>query len=543
MSIRMKQTGGGTRELDAVVIGAGFAGLYALYKLRDQMGMRVQVFETGDGVGGTWYWNRYPGARCDSESFYYCYSFSEELAQEWEWSGRYPEQPEIERYLNHVAERFDLRRNIRLSTRVTSAHFDDAANRWEVETEHGERVRARYLISAVGCLSAANLPEIPGRESFRGECYHTAAWPREGVDFRGKRVGLVGTGSTGIQATPVIAAQADHLTVFQRTPNFSVPARHRAFLAEQQAEIKKNYAAIFEHTRVSPAGFPYFPIERKTMDVSAEERQQILEDLWEQGGFRFLWGGFCDLTTDLAANEVASEFIRNKIREIVKDPETAELLCPTDHPYGAKRPPIDTDYYVTFNRDNVSLVDIRSAPIDAITPTGLRTKDREYPLDVLVFATGFDAMTGSLLRIDIRGAGGLRLADAWAEGPRSYLGLQIAGFPNLFTITGPGSPSVLVNMPVAIEQHVDWIAACIERMREQGKKCIEATKAAQDAWVRHVAEVADATLIGRANSWYVGANIPGKARVVMPYTGGQPMYRERCEAVVRAGYEGFEFRG
>jgi cation diffusion facilitator CzcD-associated flavoprotein CzcO len=543
MSVRNQGAKADTRELDAVVIGAGFAGLYALYKLRDLMGMRVQVYETGDGVGGTWYWNRYPGARCDSESFYYCFSFSEELAQEWEWSGRYPEQPEIERYLNHVADRFDLRRNIRLSTRVTSAHFDDATNRWEVETEHGERVRARYLISAVGCLSAANLPEIPGRESFRGEWVHTAAWPREGVDFRGKRVGLIGTGSTGIQATPVIAAEADHLTVFQRTPNFSVPARHAAFPPKVQAEIKSNYAAIFERTRVSPAGFPYFPIERKTMDVSAEERQQILEELWEEGGFKFLWGGFCDLTTDLAANSVASEFIRTKIREIVKDPETAELLCPTDHPYGAKRPPIDTDYYVTFNRDNVSLVDIRSAPIEAITPTGLRTKDREYQLDVLVFATGFDAMTGSLLRIDIRGAGGLRLADAWAEGPRTYLGLQVAGFPNLFTITGPGSPSVLVNMPVAIEQHVDWIADCIERMREQGRTRIEATKDAQDAWVQHVAEVADATLMGRANSWYVGANIPGKARVVMPYTGGQPMYRERCEAVVKAGYEGFEIRG
>jgi cation diffusion facilitator CzcD-associated flavoprotein CzcO len=543
MSLRTKHAEGETRQLDAVVIGAGFAGLYALYKLRDVMGMQVQVYETGDGVGGTWYWNRYPGARCDSESFYYCFSFSEELAQEWEWSGRYPEQPEIERYLNHVADRFELRPNIQLSTRVTSAHFDDATNRWKVETEHGERVTARYLISAVGCLSAANLPEIPGRESFRGECYHTAAWPREGVDFRGKRVGLIGTGSTGIQATPVIAAQAAHLTVFQRTPNFSVPARHRAFLAEQQAEIKQNYAVIFERTRTSPAGFPYFPIERKTMDVSAEERQQILEGLWEEGGFKFLWGGFSDLTTDLAANGIASEFIRSKIREIVKDPGTAERLCPTDHPYGAKRPPIDTDYYATFNRDNVSLIDIRSAPIEAITPAGLRTKDAEIDLDVLVFATGFDAMTGSLLRIDIRGAGGLRLADAWAEGPRSYLGLQVSGFPNLFTITGPGSPSVLVNMPVAIEQHVDWIADCIEGMRAQGKTRVEATEAAQDAWVEHVAEVAQHTLMARANSWYVGANIPGKARVVMPYTGGQPMYRERCEAVVKAGYEGFEFRG
>jgi cation diffusion facilitator CzcD-associated flavoprotein CzcO len=537
-----KQEEGDIRQLDAVVIGAGFAGLCALYKLRDVMGMAVQVYETGDGVGGTWFWNRYPGARCDSESYYYCFSFDDELAQEWEWSGKYPEQPEIERYLNHVADRFDMRRDIQLRTRVTSAHFDDAENRWEVCTEHGERVTAHYLITAVGCLSAANLPDIPGRDSFEGESYHTSAWPKEGVDFTGKRVGLIGTGSTGIQATPVIAAEADHLTVFQRTPNFSVPARHAAFLAKDQAEIKKNYPAIFARTRESPAGFPYFPIERETMSVSAEERQEILEGLWEEGGFKFLWGGFSDLLIDPTANEFASEFIRNKIRGIVKDPETAELLCPKDHPYGSKRPPIDTDYYVTFNRENVSLVDIRSAPIEEITPTGLRTKHAEYEFDVIVFATGFDAMTGSLLRIDIRGAGGLRLADAWAEGPRTYLGLQVAGFPNLFTITGPGSPSVLVNMPVAIEHHVDWISECLERMREQGKTRVEATEDAQDAWVEHVAEVSKESLMSQANSWYVGANIPGKPRVVMPYTGGQPMYRERCDAVVDADYEGFEFR-
>ncbi len=528
--------------LDAVVIGAGFAGLYALYKLREGLGMRVRVYETGGGVGGTWYWNRYPGARCDSESFYYCFSFSNELAQEWEWSGRYPEQPEIEQYLNHVADRFDLRRDIQLATPVTSARFDDAANRWEVTTEHGERVTARYLVTAVGCLSAANVPDIPGRESFQGETYLTAHWPRAGVDLRGKRVGLIGTGSSGIQAAPVIAAEAAELTIFQRTPNFSVPARHRAFDPRQQAEIKRNYAAIFERTRTSPAGFPYFPIERKALDVSAEEREEILEGLWQEGGFKFLWGSFSDLTLDPAANEIASDFIRSKIREIVKDPETAERLCPNDHPYGSKRPPIDTDYYLTFNRDNVRLVDIRRDPIEAITEAGLRTRSAAYDLDVLVFATGFDAMTGSLLRIDIRGAGGLRLADAWAHGPRTLLGLQVAGFPNLFTITGPGSPSVLVNMPVAIEHHVDWIAECIRHLRERGKTRIEATEHAQDAWVEHVAEVARASLFGRANSWYVGANIPGKPRVVMPYTGGQPMYRERCEAVTKAGYAGFELR-
>jgi cation diffusion facilitator CzcD-associated flavoprotein CzcO len=529
--------------LDAVVIGAGFAGLYALHKLRDQLGMSVRCYETGDGVGGTWYWNRYPGARCDSESFYYCYSFSPELADEWEWSGRYPEQPEIERYLNHVADRFDLRRDIQLSSRVTAATFDDSSNRWEIRTDRGDTVTARFLVSAVGCLSAPSVPDVPGFDEFTGDVYFTATWPREGVDFTGKRVGLIGTGSSGIQATPPIAAQAEHLTVFQRTPNFSIPARHAAFLAEDQAKIKDNYDDIFAATRRSFAGFPYTPIERATMSVSPEEREEILEALWGEGGFKFLWGGFHDLLHDPEANEIASEFVRRKIRETVEDPEAAELLCPKGYPYGAKRPPIDTDYYETFNRDNVTLVDISTVPIAAITPTGLRTTAAEYELDAIVLATGFDAMTGTLLRIDIRGAGGVRLADVWADGPRTLLGLQMAGFPNMFMITGPGSPSVLMNMPVAIEYHVDWIADCIEYMRDHGWTRVEATEAAQDAWVEHVADVAQYSLFGRANSWYVGANIPGKPRVVMPYTGGQPMYRERCAAVVDAGYEGFEFGG
>jgi len=530
------------RPVDVVVIGAGFAGLYAIYRLRDQMGLDVQAYETGDGVGGTWYWNRYPGARCDSESFYYCFSFDRDLAQDWEWSGKYPEQPEIERYLNHVADRFALRQSIQLSTRVTKARFDDATHRWEVETEHGERVSARYVISAVGCLSAANLPEIPGRDQFGGELCHTARWPKDGIDFSGKRVGLIGTGSTGIQATPVIAAQAEHLTVFQRTPNFTVPARHAAFAPEDQAAIKRDYDAIFQRTRESPAGFPYFPIDRSTHDVPPEERETILEGLWEEGGFKFLWGGFNDLTRDPAANEIASEFIRNKIRATVEDPETAELLCPTCHPYGSKRPPIDTDYYVSFNRDNVALVDIKAHPIEEITPTGLRTTRGAYDLDVLVFATGFDAMTGSLLKIDIEGSGGVRLADTWREGPRTFLGLQIAGFPNLFTVTGPGSPSVLTNMPVAIEHHVNWIADCIAYMTENGQTRVEATQRAQDAWAEHVAEIAAGSLMASSNSWYVGANIPGKPRAVAPYTGGQPQYRARCDEVVAAGYEGLAFR-
>ncbi len=538
----LSENGKGTEVLDALIIGAGFAGLYALYRFRDVLGLKARVYETGDGVGGTWYWNRYPGARCDSESYYYSYSFSEELEQEWEWTSRYPEQPEIMSYLNHVADRFDLRRDIQLETRVTSAVFDEGTGLWKVETERGEPISARFLITAVGCLSAANVPEIPGLDRFAGEWYHTSAWPHEKVDFSGKRMGLIGTGSTGIQAAPVIAAEAHHLTVFQRTPNFSVPARNAPLETGELAKIKANYSEIRRRTRESPAGFPYSVTDRGALSVSDGERLEIYEDLWAEGGFKFLFGSFNDITINRAANDTAAEFIRGKIREVVKDPEVAKLLCPTDHPYASKRPPIDTDYFETYNRDNVSLVDIRRSPIVEVTKDGVRTEDGSYELDAIVFATGFDAMTGSLLRIDIRGAGGLQLAEKWKAGPRTYLGLQIAGFPNLFTITGPGSPSVLVNMPVAIEQHVDWISDCIEFMAEKGVSQIEAKEDAEDAWVDHVYEMSKLTLMHEADSWYLGANIPGKKRVVMPYTGGQPLYRERCEAVAESGYEGFDLR-
>ena len=529
-------------DLDAVIVGAGFAGLYMLYRMRDVLGLKARVYERGDGVGGTWFWNRYPGARCDSESFYYCYSFSEELDQEWDWTSKYPEQPEILSYLNHVADRFDLRRDIQLSTRVTGASFDEATNCWEVRTEAGERITARFLISAVGCLSAANVPDIKGLDDFEGDWYHTGAWPQEGVDFRGKRVGLIGTGSTGIQATPVIAAEAAHLTVFQRTPNYSVPTHNHRLTAEAWAEIKANYPEIRRRIRASRAGFPYTVEDRSAMSVSDEERQAIYERLWQEGGFKFLWGSFNDILINLESNKTAADFIRAKIRETVKDPELAEMLSPTDHPYGSKRPPIDTHYYESFNRDNVKLVDIRKAPIAEITPRGLRTEDGEYELDTIVFATGFDAMTGSLLRMDIRGRGGRTLADKWAEGPRTYLGLQVAGFPNLFTITGPGSPSVLSNMPTAIEQHAEWISDCIEYMREQGLRRIEAKVEAEDEWVDHVRAVGDFTLHKYANSWYLGSNIPGKKRVFMPYVGGLDLYRARCDEVAGNGYAGFELR-
>jgi len=527
-------------EFDVIVIGAGFAGLYALYRMRDVLGLSVRVFEAGDGVGGTWYWNRYPGARCDSESFIYSYSFSKELEQEWRWSSKYPEQPEILRYLNHVADRFDLRRDIALGARVTKASFDEAAGRWRVETDGGERVSAPFLLTAVGCLSAANVPKIPGLERFSGRWVHTGRWPDEGVDFKGKRVGLIGTGSTGIQATPRIAAEASHLYVFQRTANYTIPARNAPFTPAQWAEIQATYPEIRQRARDGRAGFPFTLAGEHALDFPEDERNAVYEALWQEGGFKFLYASFGDILLDKAANATASEFIRRKIRATVKDPDVARRLCPTDHPYGSKRPPIDSDYFESFNRPNVTLVDLRESPLAEITETSIRTAAAEYPVDVIVFATGFDAMTGSLLRIDIRGRNGLPLASAWEAGPRTYLGLQTVGFPNLFTITGPGSPSVLVNMPVTIEQHVDWIGDCIAHMRGQGLKRIEPRADAQDAWVEHVNEVARKTLFYEAKSWYLGCNIPGKPEVFMPYAGGQPAYRKRCDEIARAGYEGFE---
>ncbi|MBV8296022.1 MAG: NAD(P)/FAD-dependent oxidoreductase [Acidimicrobiia bacterium] len=527
-------------DFDAVIVGAGFSGLYMLYRLRDVLGLSARVYEAGDGVGGTWYWNRYPGARCDSESFYYSYSFSDDLQQEWVWSTKYPEQPEILSYLEHVADRFDLRPDIQLGTRVVAATFRDAADCWEIRTDTGEVVTARFFISAVGCLSAANVPAIPGLDTFGGEWHHTAAWPHEGVDFTGKRVGLVGTGSTGIQAAPVIAGQAEHLYVFQRTPNYSVPARNYPLTPEQLGEIKANYAEIRRRCRESYAGFPYDVTPTSATAVPAEERQETYERLWgEEGGFKFIYGSYIDLLFNKDSNETAAEFIRGKIRQIVTDPAVAEKLVPKDYPYGTKRPPIDTDYYQTFNRPNVTLVDLRETPITEIVPAGIRTTGADYDLDVIVFATGFDAMTGSLRKIDVRGSDGLTLADKWESGPRTYLGLQVAGFPNMFTVTGPGSPAVLANMPTAIEQHVDWIGDCIGYMREHGLTRIEATEAAEDAWVDHVRDVAELTLFPLADSWYLGANVPGKKRVFMPYVGGFLPYTRKCDEVAARNYEGF----
>jgi cation diffusion facilitator CzcD-associated flavoprotein CzcO len=525
-------------EVDVVVIGAGFAGLYQLHRLRE-LGFTARGFEAGAGVGGTWYWNRYPGARCDVESMDYSYSFSAELEQEWAWTERYPTQPEILRYLNHVADRFRLREMISFETRVTSAAYDDARSRWTVGTDRGHAVSARFVIAATGCLSVWQIPKFPGIESFRGRTFHTGNWPHAGVDFTGQRVGVIGTGSTGIQAIPQIARQAEHLFVFQRTPNYSVPARNRALTAEYQNQRKATYAEYRERARYSGGGHSAIPPTRSALDVPPEERLREYERRWQMGGAPLMMMAYTDLLTNLEANRTAAEFVRGKIRELVKDPVVAEKLTPVDYPFGAKRLCVDIDYFETYNRENVTLVDVRDTPIDAVTPEGVLTGGHEYELDAIVFATGYDAITGPLLAMDIRGREGRRLADAWAAGPRAYLGLQVAGFPNLFTITGPGSPSVISNMVVSIEQHVDWISDCLVHLRARGIDAIEPAEDAQESWVAHVAEAAGATVMPLAKSWYLGDNIPGKPRVFMPYVAGVGAYRRKCDEVANRGYEGF----
>ena len=527
-------------RVDAIVVGAGFAGLYALHRLRG-LGLSVRVLEQGDAIGGTWYWNRYPGARCDIESMDYSYSFSEELEQEWEWSERYPAQPEILRYLNHVADRFDLRRDIELRTRVAAARYVD--ERWEVTTEDGTRYTATYCVMASGCLSSVHRPAFEGLDDFEGDWYHSARWPEEGVELAGRRVGVIGTGSTGIQLIPQVAKEAEHLYVFQRTANFSMPAHNEPLDPAVQQAIKADYGERRRRSRESlsgaPTSHPDVLPQRSALEVTPEERERAYERGWAQGGIGGVTLAFNDVISSAEANATAADFVRDKIRSIVRDAATAEALCPTSHPVGTKRICVDTGYYETYNRDNVTLVDVGDAPIVRLTPRGIETASDAYELDVIVFATGFDAMTGALLDIDVRGRGGRSLQDKWSAGPRTYLGLATAGFPNLFIVTGPGSPSVLSNMVLSIEQHVDWIADCIGYLREQALATIEATPEAEDGWVAHVAEVAEATLFPRAGSWYVGANIPGKPRVFMPYLGGVGAYRTHCETVAANGYQGF----
>jgi len=533
----LRQGGRQASDTDVVVVGAGFSGLYLLHKLR-AIGLRTRVFEAASDVGGTWYWNRYPGARCDVESMQYSYSFSGELQQDWHWSERFSAQPEILDYARHVAERFDLRRDIDFDTRVTAAHYDAADRRWQVETDRGERLRARFVIMATGCLSSAQIPEFKGLDSFAGATYHTGNWPHEEVDFTGQRAAVIGTGSSAIQAIPVIAGQAAHLTVFQRTPNYSIPTRNGPMTPEYEQSWKSDYARLRAEARQTSNGILANPNEFSAMEVSAEERQRILEERWEIGGTYFM-GAFNDLATNQQSNDAAAAFVRNKIRDIVEDPEAAKLLAAKDYPIGTKRICVDSHYFETFNRDNVTLVDVSRTPIEEITPTGLITGSRAYDFDAIVFATGFDAMTGTLLKIDIRGRDGMTLGEKWHAGPRTYLGLMSQGFPNLFMITGPGSPSVLSNMMVSIEQHVDWVVDSLAWLRDGGLETIEPTREAEDAWVAHVNDVAYETLYPQANSWYMGANIPGKPRLFLPYIGGVGAYREKCDAVAANGYEGF----
>lgn len=526
-----------TADFDAIVVGAGFAGMFMLHRLRQQ-GLKTRVFERGSGVGGTWYWNRYPGARCDTESMEYSYQFDDALQQEWNWPERYSAQPEILKYANHVADRYDLRSDLQFNTKVLSASFDESRNCWTIATDDGKRVTARYFIMATGTLSIANKPHFPGVESFKGRVLYTSDWPHEGVDFTGRKVGLIGTGSSGIQSTPHIAAQADHLTVFQRTPNFSVPARNRPLSEEERNATKARYGELRKFTYEQPFATDFHLNDQSALSVSPEERKRIYEERWnEHGGLHFM-AAFNDLMFNSEANKTVAEFIVDKIHGIVEDPAKAEILAPRNGVVGCKRLCSDTDYFETFNRENVSLVDVSKQPIESFTASSIKVGGNEYPVDDIVFATGFDAMTGALLGVDIKGRNGQPLREKWSAGPRTYLGLQTVGFPNLFFISGPGSPSVLTNMMVSIDQHVNFISDTIRHLEQAGVALIEPQQPAEDAWVDHVNEVADLTVYPTCNSWYLGSNVPGKTRVFMPYVGFNT-YVDKCKDVVAKGYEGF----
>ena len=532
-------------DVDAVVVGAGFSGLYMLHRLRE-LGFTTRLFEAADGVGGTWYWNRYPGARCDSESHYYCYSFSDEIRKEWQWSCRYPAQPEILGYLNFVADRLDLKKDIQFGTRLTTGRYDEAAHGWVIETENSETgrsetVRARFLITGVGNTSTPASPNLPGLESFAGKVYHTALWPHEKVDFTGQRVALIGTGSSGIQSTPMIAAEAAHLTVFQRTANYSVPARNHDLTDEMRRELELNYDEMRRLVLASPIGMPFEVPQKSALEVSDEERKATLDKLWAIGSFRFMFTSYNDIVLDLKANATVAGYIEAKIRGTVQDPAKADVLCDFNHPAGTKRPPIDTNYYETFNRDNVSIVSIRANPIREATADGLILQNGDHhPLDAIVFATGFDTVTGTLIKLDLRGRGGLSLAEKWKDGPHAYLGLCTADFPNLFMITGPGSPGILTNFPGCIEQNVDWITDVMEHMRDTNTSEIEATSDAETQWVQEIAEVVDKTLFPTVDSWYMNSNLPGKPRVFTAYFNGMNTYTGICADVAKNGYRGFE---
>ena len=531
-----------SRDFDVVVVGAGFAGMYLLHQLRG-LGFSAVVLEAGGDVGGTWYWNRYPGARCDIQSLDYSYSFDPELDSEWQWTEKYAPQPEILRYAQHVAKKHDLRRDIEFETRVESARWDAVASRWHLRTSKGEELSCHHYVMATGCLSMPKDVDIEGTARFRGEVYFTSRWPHDGVDLTGKRVAVIGTGSSAIQSIPIMAGQAKQMTVFQRTPNFSVPAHNGPVPDAKRALILKNPKEYRQAARLSLGGVPIEPSTISALSVSDEERLARYEEAWAEGGIIEFLSCYMDTSANLVANEMLAEFVRNKIRAAVKDPVTAEALCPKDYPIGTKRLCVDTGYYDTYNLPHVRLVDLRSHPIATITETGIDLVDESLDFDAIVFATGFDAMTGAIVGVDIEGRDGLTLKDAWSAGPMTYLGLMAKGFPNLFMVTGPGSPSVLSNMIVSIEQHIDWITDCIVALRTDGYATIEPTQNAVSGWVQHVNDFANLTLMPRANSWYMGANIPGKPRVFLPYPGGVGRYRSVCDDVAQRGYVGFERRG
>lgn len=525
-------------DYDVLIVGAGWSGMYMLHQCR-QLGLSARILEKGPSVGGTWYWNRYPGLRCDVESMEYSYSFDRALQQEWNWSERYAGQTEILRYANHVADRFDLRKDISFNTKVDSLALDERSGLWVAETDGGTKLTSRFVVMATGCLSVPKDPGIKGLENFKGKVYHTAHWPEEAVDFSGQRVGVIGTGSSGIQVIPILAEQAKHLFVFQRTPSYSLPAYNRSLDEQYLQSVKERYEELRAAARQHMVGIPAPTYAESVFDVDAEERQRVYQSIYNQGKPFALMVAFGDLLINKEANQTAQKFLADRIRERVADPELAEQLIPRDQFVGTRRLCIDTNYYETFNRDNVTLVNLQRAPIEQIEETGVRTRQSLVELDCLVFATGYDAMTGALLSIDIRGRGGIALRDKWAEGPRTMMGLMVAGFPNLFTVTGPGSPAVLSNMVNSIEQHVEWIARCLADLQKNQKHCIEASPEAEAQWVDHANEVANTTLFPQGNTWYLGANVPGKPRVFMPYIGGVGTYRQLCDQVAAEGYKGF----
>lgn len=529
-----------TKSVDVAVVGAGFSGLYAVKLLRDQ-GLSLQGFEAGDDVGGTWYWNRYPGARCDIESIYYCYSWDPELAEEWKWSERYASQPEILRYINRVADKHDLRAAFQFNSKVTAATWDESTQRWAVQTDGGENWTAKFVILGVGALSSANIPDIAGLENYQGAVYHTGQWPHEPVDFTGQRVAVIGTGSSGIQAIPMIAEQAKQLTVFQRTPNFTMPAFNAPADEEANAKVVENWQQVRQMLRESSYGMDVPPPTEALLETPADQVRSTFDQKWQEGKLTSLLQSYYDIVRNKEANQIAADYVRDQIRSMVKDPEVAEDLVPQGYAFGTKRPCLDTGYYDTYNRDNVELVNVRKTPIEEITASGIRTCDQERDFDSIVFATGFDAMTGPVLAIDIQGRE-QSIQEKWAEGPVGYLGLQAAGFPNLFTITGPGSPSVLSNVVVSIEQHVEFVRDLIAYMNERGLEVVETTAEAEEEWSAHVQEVAGFTLYPETDSWFMGANIPGKPRVFLPYIGGVGNFRRKCDVIAAEGYTGFAFR-